>query len=251
MVSTPVNIGRRGVRRMLIATIALTLLYIALQELSVAVSSAIQSRGWLATTFQGGLEQEARRLAQQSAAREAQLAPEHRLAAWALGLRLGAAAHFLGTFVRADAARKQQARAAVAPRLRSAQELADFLGIGPVYPLESSTLAQASNLSARIEADEGGIGGRIAERTTPRHQHLYMLGMHVGTTLAALQGNVGVVVPSAQIGRHATLAGLKREDWEPLARVPSGSTPAEAAARYAAAVSGLQQKIAASAGRPQ
>jgi hypothetical protein len=229
---------------MLTATVALTLLYIGLQELLVDGLGALYSRGWLATVFQGGLTEEAKRVADASAAREAQLTPEHRAAAFALGVQLGRLSQFLGSFGLSDPAVRQQARAAAASRLAAAQDLADFLGIGPVYPLESSTAAQFAGLTARIEADEGGIGARIAERTTPRHQHLYMLGMHVGTTLAALQSKAGAVVPSGEIARHATLAGLTREQWEPLARSPEGGTQPERAAKYEGAVRAVQRTIA-------
>jgi hypothetical protein len=228
---------------MLAATVALTLLYIALQELLVGGLAVLSSRGTLATAFQSGLAEEAKRVAEASAERETKLTPEHRAAAFALGVQLGRVSQYVGSFGLSDPAVRQQARAASAPRVRAAQELAGFLGIGPVYPLESSTAAQFSSLTARIEADEGGVGARIAERTTPKHQHLYMLGMHVGTTLAQLQGKAGAVVPSQQIARQATLAGIKREDWQPLARLPSGSQP-EAPAKYEAAVRALQQTIA-------
>ena len=133
----------------------------------------------------------------------------------------------------------------MAGRLAAAQDLADFLGIGTVYPLESSTAAQFSGLTARIEADEGGIGARIAERTTPRHKHLYLMGMHVGMTLVSMQGEGwrGGTVPSQQIARHATLAGLARGQWEPLARIPGGATQAEVVAAYEASARGIQQAL--------
>src|SRR3954447_25966336 len=104
MISTPANTRHRGIPRMLAATIALTFLYIALQEVFVAVNSAIESRQWLPAPFQRGLEQQARHVAQESSAREAQLTPEHQLAAWALGLRLGGAAQILGSFALAQPA---------------------------------------------------------------------------------------------------------------------------------------------------
>jgi hypothetical protein len=244
MSSTPAKTTRGSLRRMLTTTVALTLLYIGLQELLVDGLALLSSRGTLATAFQGGIADEAKRVAAASAEREAQLTPEYRVAAYALGVQLGRMSQYLGSFALSEPKVRQQARAASAPRMRAAQELADFLRIGAVYPLESSTAAQFSSLTARIEADEGGIGARIAERTTLKHQHLYMLGMHAGTTLAQLQGKVGAVVPSGEIARHATLAGLTREQWAPLARLPSGGTEAEVAARYEAAVRALQQTIA-------
>ena len=251
MSSTPAKTRRGSILRMLTATVALTLLYIGLQELLVDGLAVLSSRGSLATAFQGGLAEEAKRVAAASAERERQLTPEHRVAAFALGVQLGRVSQYLGSFGLSDPTVRQQARAASASRVRAAQELADFLGIGPVYPLESSTAAQFSALTARIEADEGGVGARIVARMTPKHQHLYMLGMHVGTTLAQLQGKAGAVVPSAEIARHATLAGLTREQWAPLARLPCGGTETEIAARYESAVRGLQQTIATEPVRPK
>jgi hypothetical protein len=255
MLSTRAKTSMRGVARVLAATMALTVIYILLQEVLVDVVSILYPSFSRVMVSQSALAQEAREVARASAAREAQLTPKHALVAWVLGLRLGGAAQFLAEFALKNTALRQQARAVLAPRLRAAQELADFLGIGPVYPLDSSSLAQSSRtgLAARIEADEGRIGARIAERTTLRHQHLYMLAMHVGVAVAAMQRENWQRddPPVAQIMRHATLAGLKREDWEPLARLPRGTTRAEIAAKYEAAVSTLQQKIAAGAGRAQ
>ena len=230
---------------MLVATIALTLLYIGLQEFLLGGLNVLHRRGWMATMFQGSLDEDSKRVAEASAAREARLMPEHRLAAWALGVHLGRLSQYLGSFGLSDSATRQRARAAMAGRLAAAQDLADFLGIGPVYPLESSTAAQFSGLTARIEADEGGIGARIAERTTPRHKHLYLMGMHVGMTLVSMQGEGwrGGTVPSQQIARHATLAGLARGQWEPLARIPGGATQAEVVAAYEASARGIQQAL--------
>jgi hypothetical protein len=230
---------------MLVATIALTLIYIALQELLLGSANVLFSGGWMATVFQRDLDQEARRVAEASAMREAELTAEHRVAAWWLGVHLGYLSQYLGSFGSSDTPVRQQAHAASARRIAAAQDLADLLGIGPVYPLESSTAAQFSGLTARIEADEGGVGARIEDRTTPRHKHLYMMGMHVGMTRAAMQGDGWrrIIVPGQQIARHATLAGLAREQWEPLVRRPAGATQAEVLAAYEALGRTVEQAI--------
>src|SRR6476660_6778127 len=234
MASTTVKTRRGGWRRMLVATVVLTLLYIGLQELLLDGLNVLHSRGWMTTVFQPDLDQEAKRIAEASAARDAQLTPEQRLAAWWLGVHLGYLSEYLSSFGLSDASVRQQVRLAAASRIKDAQALADFLGIGPVYALESSTLAQFSDLTARIEADEGGVGARIAARTTLRHEHLYLMGMHVGVTLASIhgQGWRGGIAPSEQIARHATLAGVARAQWEPLTRLPSGATQAEVVKTY-------------------
>jgi hypothetical protein len=232
---------------MLVATLALTLLYIALQELLLGSAGALFSGGRMATAFQRDLDQEARRVAEASAAREAQLTAEHRVAAWWLGVHLGYLSQYLGSFGASDTAVRQRAHAASAKRIAAAQDLADRLGIGPVAPLESSTAAQFSGLTARIEADEGGVAARIEERTTPRLRHLYLMGMHVGTTRAALQGESWrrIIVPGQQIARHATLAGFAREQWEPLTRLPRGATHEEAIESYEASERIVQEAILA------
>ena len=245
MASTTPKTRRGGVRRMLVATLALTLLYIALHELMLWSATVLYSGGWMATVFQRDLDQEARRVAEVSAARDAQLSPEYRVSAWWLGVHLGYLSQYLGSFGSSDTPVREQARAAMARRLAETRELANFLGIGPVYALESSTAAQFSGLPARIEADEGGVGARIEERTTPRHKHLYLIGMHVGTTLASMQGEGWRrgIVPSQYIARHATLAGIAREKWEPLARLPGGATRAEVVRSYEEAMRAVHQAI--------
>jgi hypothetical protein len=245
MISKTPKAPRGGMRRMLVATIALTLLYIALQELLLGSAGALFSGGRMATAFQRDLDQEARRVAEASAAREAQLTAEHRVAAWWLGVHLGYLSQYLGSYGTSDTAVRQQARAASAKRLAAAQDLADRLGIGRVAPLESSTAAQFSGLTARIEADEGGVGARIEERTTPRLKHLYLMGMHVGTTRAALQSESWrrIVVAGQQIARHATLAGFAREQWEPLTHLSRGATQAQAIASYEASERIVQEAL--------
>jgi hypothetical protein len=249
MVSTTPKTRRGSMRRMLVATIALTLLYIGFQELLLRSTHVFFSGGGMATAFQRDLDQEAKRVAEASAEREAPLTPEHRVAAWWLGVHLGYLSHYLGSYGASDTAVRQQAHAASAKRIAAAQDLADLLGIGPVHPLESSTAAQFTRLTARIEADEGQVGARIEERTTQRHKHLYMMGMHVGMTRASMRGDSWrrIIVPSQQIARHATLAGLTREQWEPLARLPSGATQAEAVASYEASERVVQQALLANA----
>jgi hypothetical protein len=230
---------------MLVATLVLTLLYIGLQELLLRSTDVLYSGGRMATVFQRDLDTEARRVADASAAREAQLGPEYRVSAWGLGAHLGYLSQYLGSFGASEPAVRQQARVAMTPRLAQARELAAFLGVGPVDALESSTAAQFSGLTARIEADEGGVGARIEARTTERHKHLYLMGMHVGMTLASLQGEGWRrgIVPSEAIARHATLAGIAREQWEPLARRPGGATQAEVVASYEAAMRGAHPAI--------
>jgi hypothetical protein len=247
MITTTPKTRRGGLRRMLVATVALTLLYIALQELLLGSAGMLFSGGWMATAFQRDLDREAKRVSEVSAERDAQLTAEHRIAAWWLGVHLGYLSQYLGSFGASDTAVREQARAASAKRIAAAQDLADRLGVGAVAPLESSTAAQFSGLTARIEADEGGIGARIEERTTPRHKHLYLMGMHVGATRASLQGESWrrIIVPGQHIARHATLAGLEREQWEPLTRLPRGATQAEAITSFEASERTVQEALLA------
>jgi hypothetical protein len=224
----------RSFRRMLISTVVLTLLYITLSELLVGVFMAGHSRGFLPNFGESNLADEAKKIAAASAAGAAKLTPEPRLAAWYLGGNIGYVSQFLGPFALSDTTVQQRVRAEMASSLTTAKRSADFLQVGPATALESRTLAEFINLGARIEADETGLATRIAERVSPQHKELFMLGMYVGMQMATLDFKLDLrpLLRSLEIKRHATLAGLSRAEWEPLAKLPEGNTPQELTTTY-------------------
>jgi hypothetical protein len=229
----------RSFRRMLISTVVLTLLYITLNELWVGVFMAGHSRGFLPNFGESNLADEAKKIAAASAAGAAKLTPEHRLAAWYLGGNIGYVSQILSVFALSDTTDQQRVRAEMASSLTTAKRAADFLQVGPATALESRTWAELFNLGAHIEADETGLATRIAERVSPQHKELFMLGMYVGMQMATLDLDLKLhanrsqlALPSLEIKRHATLAGLSRAEWEPLAKLPECNTPEELTTTY-------------------
>ncbi|MDM0047939.1 hypothetical protein [Variovorax sp. J22R115] len=218
---------RGGTRRMLLATLALALLYIAVSESFMALSMPVMV-WYLERDLQPKLEREAAQVAAASAAREATLAPGHRLAAWHLGLNMGYASHVLGGVANSSPSEQQHVRSTLAEHFANAQRAAAFLQVEGPFVLESATVHDAANLRFRIEAADLAMGTLIAARLGPRHRHLFLLGMHVGMHLALLDLQASIASrdsnsssrpkpPRTLIRRHATLAGLSPAQWEPLA----------------------------------
>lgn len=239
----------RGLPRFLAATVVVALLYIGLQEAWVAAGHSLVQRGWAPSwVLAGNQENAAKRIATDSAAREAALTPMHRRAAFLLGFNVGYAAGGLGAAATWNESARAQMKKVLEPREQAAKQLATFLGTGDVTPLRAETPADNLRLPAAIDADENGLASRVETATTPRHKELYLLGAHVGVIaaevdLAALQGNGIWPVPPLAIARHATLAGVPRDLWSPLQQVAEGGPPNQTADRYRAAVTALDQAL--------
>jgi hypothetical protein len=113
-----------------------------------------------------------------------------------------------------------------------------------VERLPVRTAADFGQLTQRLEDDAGGVAKRVEHATSPRLRHLFMLGVHVGTELAALE-SAGHVVPipaSKLIGKHGTLAGVPEPLWRPLATLPQGEKAA-ALAGYRAAIGAVAKSL--------
>jgi hypothetical protein len=247
--------GRGGQWRMLAATFALALLYVIVSEALLDLGGPLGG-SYLEHIMSSKLDDETARVADASAAREAGLTPAHRLAAWQLGLVMGYTSRFLSNFAQSPPLLQQRARAAVAPRLAGAQRLADFLQVDAPLVLESGNVYEATTLRTRIESDDFLMSRRIAERLGPRMQHLFLLGMQVGVQVAEFDQVAGMalrdpnelevpVPPRLEIQRHATLAGLSRAQWEPLAEVPAGRRRQMVAQAYRGVVSAMDPAILA------
>ncbi|MEJ8823240.1 hypothetical protein WKW80_14535 [Variovorax humicola] len=254
MSSTSVHL-RGGGRRMLIATLALALLYVAVAESWSALSLPLMM-WYVDRGSQPALEREAAQVAILSATRETALTPAHRLAAWNLGLGMGYASQYLSGFANSPPAEQQRARAALEPLISKAEQNAAFLQVeGPVV-IESKSVFEAASLRRRIEADDTGMEARIGERVSIRHRHLYQLGMHVGMQLAIFDRQTAIASrdpgyheqsppPRIEIKRHATLAGLSPAQWEPLAAMPSAAAYAGVAEAYRTAIAATDSSILA------
>jgi hypothetical protein len=227
------HIGERG--RIIGITILITTLYLLLQQLWLGLGGLLFHSGFLERPSAAELEREAKEVAILSE-KALQTAPTgSRHAIWQLGFHLGYVSQVVGSYAMSAEDVQAKARQAAEPALHEANSLAQTLGLGPVTPLATRTLDDFARLSQRIEADETGVGERITLKLSSHHHHLFLLGMHLGTEAARIQWSGGSLSlpPRAQIRRHATLAGIPRAAWEPLAVAPGyGEQPGEVIARY-------------------
>jgi hypothetical protein len=119
--------------------------------------------------------------------------------------------------------------------LLQANELAQALGVGGVAPVPVRTLDDFARLTERIEADETGLAERVAHAYSSHHRHLFLLGMHLGSEFARIEGTGGSISlpPRSHIRRHATISGIPPALWEPLAAAPGfKEQPGQVLARY-------------------
>jgi len=239
---------RREALRFLIATLAVTALYLAVQHLQLVAVGSLARSGWFSGNPQVELADEARAIAARSAPAEAKLTPEHALAAWRLGYLLGYLSEWLGAYGAQPEATMLGLRARMEDNLARAQGFADRLGIGPVAPMPVRTARDFAQIRERMEADEWGLAGRVEAVTSPRIRHLFMLGLQVGITAASLddapEGPLPIP-PSGLIGKHATLAGLPADRWSALTRLEDRGDAKAAAAAYRAQAERLDAAIAA------
>lgn len=241
---------RRALLRFLAATMMVALLYIALQEAEVAIFGRFLDSGsmpsWMLTG--DGQSDEARRVAEASAAREATLTPQHRCAALELGYHLGYSAEAMGAVAGIDASLQEQVKPVLVPREQRSKELIALLGIDEAAPLPIRTANDFIRLAQRIEADENGVARRIEMATTLRHRHLYLLGAQIGLVsaqldTAAVRGGEYAGAPTLEIARHASAAGLSRQWWGPLLTFSKNEKPNAAAEKYRASIVALIQAL--------
>jgi hypothetical protein len=212
-------------RRFLLATLAITLLYLGIQEIWMFGAGQLAHHGWTvndpAKTYAAG----AADIAEKSRQREAALAPQFAPRVFELGFEYGYLSQWLGGYGQQPDDVMQQLSRPVAGRIRHLNELADQLGVAPVARLPVRTAADFGMLTQRIEADPAGIAGRIEQVGSLRLRHLFLLAAHLGTQTAALesQGDITPIPATELIGMHATLAGVPEPLWRPLSRVSRGS----------------------------
>lgn len=232
-------------RRFLLATITLTVMYLAIQEAWLWGATWLGRVGWTVNDPAQTYAEQAAQLADQSKAREAMLGPQHPRAVYRLGIRYGYLSQWLGGYGSQPEETMRLLARPVERTLQDMQTQAQFLGIGAVEPLPVRTAADFGQLTRRLEEDAGGVATRVEEATSPRLRELFMLGVHAGTELAALESQHDVLpIPaSALIGMHGTLAAVPEPLWRPLTRLPQSDKTA-ALAYYRAAVDALDQSLA-------
>jgi hypothetical protein len=242
--ATVIDKGRGGARFVLV-TLAITGLYLLLQQIELrlaGVAAPLVEKGGDADRLQ-----EARRIIAQSEERESRLPAEWRAEVFRLGHQIGFSAERLGSVALSDAASQARNRASLAAGLSAAASAAQKMGVAPADWPPVRNVQEFAELKARIEADETGIAGRIERQLTLRHRHLFLAGVHVGITHATLTDSAGELFNTYAYlaGRHAALAGLPATTWEAVMRPPQGATPQQKLANFRSALAALDQASAA------
>jgi hypothetical protein len=229
--------------RFVLVTLAITAMYVGLQQawLSLSpVAELIESR------TEREWPQEAAAVA--AAAREAdqRLPPEWRVAAFRLGYHVGYLTERVGSFAMSEAKVREQVDTITAPRVKTAEDLALAMGVGPATALPVSTADEFAHIEDRIERDELGLAARVEAKASARHRHLLLLGMHVGVTVGAGEITYGEILDPKRrfIGHHAALAAVPAAAWEPVTRSPEGATGKDRLTNYMATLADLERAIA-------
>lgn len=230
--------------RFVIATLVLTLLYLAIQRAWMWGALQLGRSGYLASHPAQLYAEEAKTLAGQSKQKESQLGPQAAQNVFELGLAYGYLNQWLGGYGTQAPALMRNLERPVAAWMQRMETRGKELGIGPLERLPMRTGEDFLKLNQRIEDDEGGAARRVEQSTSPRLRHLFLLGTHVGIELAALESAKRLIpIPSsALIGKHATLAGVGETHWRPLARLAAGGQP-EALAAYREAIRRIEQSL--------
>lgn len=237
--------------RVLSYTLAISVALLALQQLELAIfgglteSHTLREAGLFDRYSTADLEREAQHVAQASAPALARLPPQTRQAALNLGYHLGLATELAGSMSFSGPAARASAQAIVDTHLTRARGLAQALGLGAVDLLPVANLKEFADLNRRLEQDENGLNARIGNTLSPLHAQLYLLGAYLGMEHARIESTGQISMASAlQIRRHASVAGIPANLWEPLGASTEGVPPDRARERYRAALLALDQSLA-------
>ncbi len=235
--------------RFLLATLAVTLLYLAVQALWLRLAQEAAHQGWTVNDPAQTHAQQAAEVAAQSRPREAALDPRWPHWTFQLGYAYGYLSQWLGGYGPQPEALMQQLAQPVAPYQLRMDAVAQAMGVAPVQRLPMRTAADFSELTRRIEEDPAGVAARVEAKGSPRLRHLFLMAAHVGTQSAALDAPPADTLPvpaTALIGMHATLAGVPEDQWRPLARAGRGSAE-ERQREYQQAAGRLERALTAAA----
>lgn len=248
----PGSVGWSETWRVLAYTVAIALAFVVLGRLESGAMTMFDldnrmARGEVeAPSADAALAREAERIA--LASRDALArTPGRRAIAFRLGYELGYASTFVGSFANSDATVQAKARVIGDRHVAIAQVNAAAFGIARVDMLPAANLSAYVALNDRFEADENGIGAQIEARASPLHRQLYVLGTLVGGEAADVESSGGKMSqpPGPQIRRHATLAGVDRALWLPLALAPRDTPPEQVLGNYRGALEVLAADLAA------
>jgi hypothetical protein len=232
-------------RRFLLATVAITLLYLGIQAIWMWGAAQLGHIGWTVNDPAETYAAEATTVAEQSRPLEARLDPRVPQRVFQLGYEYGYLSQWLGGYGQQTDAVMQQLSRPVEAHIRRLNELADQLGVAPAARLPMRTAADFSQLTQRIEDDPSGLAGRVEQVSSPRLRHLFLFAAHVGIEAAALapSGDLTPIPATELIGKHATLAGIPEPLWRPLSRVGNGTRESQRG-EYLAAVAHLENMLA-------
>lgn len=232
----------REPQRFLLATLAITLLYLGIQAFWMWGAAELAHRGWTVNDPARTYADEAIRIVEVSRQREMSLDPGVPRRVFQLGFEYGYLSQWLGGYSQQPDDVMAQLARPVETHRRRLDELARQLGVAPVARLPVRTAADFSGLTQRIEDDPAGVAGRIEQIGSPRLRHVFLLAAHVGTMTASLESPPGDVMPipaTLLIGMHGTLGGIPEALWRPLSRISRG-TPAEVRRDYIEAATRLE-----------
>ena len=176
MSSPPPNAGNskfrwREWRRFLLATVAITLLYLGVQEIWMFGASNLAHIGWTVNDPAKTYAAKAAEIAEKTRAREARLDPQFARRTFELGFEYGYLSQWLGGYGRQSDEIMRQLSRPVDGHIRRLNELAEKLGVAPVARLPVNTAADFGELTQRIEADPAGAAERIEQAGSLRLRH--------------------------------------------------------------------------------
>lgn len=230
-------------KRFLLVTLGITGLYVGLDALWLTLTPSLAAL--FDASNAAGWEREAAAVADASRQADGRLPPESRLSAYRLGFHVGYCSNLLGSMALSAPERQEQMRQILAPRIQAIDNLGQELGVGSVALLGVNTVDEFGRLPDRLDADELGLAARLESVTSRRHRHLLLLGMQAGAGAALAQVTGGSLHEQLRplAGRHATLAGVPAQAWEPVTVAPGGATPDERMAAYQAALNALDAAV--------
>ena len=163
-------------RRFLLATVAITLLYLGVQTIWMFGASHLAHIGWTVNDPAKTYAAEAAAIAEKTRAREATLDPQFARRTFELGFEYGYLSQWLGGYGRQSDEIMRQLSRPVDGHIRRLNELAEQLGVAPIDRLPVNTAADFGELTQRIEADPAGAAGRIEQAGSLRLRHLFLFG---------------------------------------------------------------------------